>query len=105
MGAMPSSVCFGLARVGAGAVGACAAVLVVLAALGPVLGCTKGSVTATGAGPLGPSSAPNEDTLPLPARAAAVASADALAVQGSHAGALDAARALERAALIRTRLF
>jgi N-acetylmuramoyl-L-alanine amidase len=41
----------------------------------------------------------------LPNRAVAVASADALAVQASHAGGGDGARALERAALLRTRLY
>jgi len=83
----------------------CAAMSPVLAGLGLVLGCAKGSATASGSARRGLSSAPDQDTLPLPSRAVAVASADALAVQGSRAGASDGARALEQAAIIRARLF
>jgi N-acetylmuramoyl-L-alanine amidase len=82
-----------------------AAILAVLAALGPVLGCARGSASSSGNVPAGRSSVGSDDTLPLPGRALAVASADALAVQGSHGGASDRLRALEGAALIRTRLF
>jgi N-acetylmuramoyl-L-alanine amidase len=77
----------------------------ILLTLGLALGCGKGSPT-TGVG-VAPSaaSAPAEAAAALPPRALAVASADALAVQGSRGGASGAAAAFERAAIIRTRLF
>ena len=68
------------------------------------LGCGRG-------GPVGPaaqaaSSASREaGNEPLASRALAVASADALAVQASHAAGTEGARALELAAALRTRLF
>jgi len=70
-----------------------------------VLGCGRGSAGgpapgAGGSGSLGPGS--NE---PLASRPVAVASADALAVQASRLTGTDAAHALERAAVLRTRLF
>ena len=63
-------------------------------------GCGRGGST-----PAPASSTSVEVADELPNRAVAVASADALAVQASHAGAGDGARALERAALQRTRLY
>jgi N-acetylmuramoyl-L-alanine amidase len=77
----------------------------VLLALGLVLGCSKGSATAPGGSGPRSAGAPSEVSTPLPSRALAVASADALAVQGSRPGSPDAALALERAAVIRTRLY
>src|SRR4051812_20497543 len=64
-------------------------------------GCGRGG---SGTAPVSSTSVEVADE-PLPSRATAVASADALAVQASRAGGGDGARALERAARLRTRLY
>ena len=51
------------------------------------------------------SASPKATSEPLASRALAVASADALAVQASHAAGSEGGRLLERAAALRTRLF
>ena len=69
------------------------------------LGCGRGSPggPAPGAGGSGALGSGSDE--PLASRPLAVASADALAVEASRSTGSDAARALERAAVLRTRLF
>jgi N-acetylmuramoyl-L-alanine amidase len=81
-----------------------AALPVALLALRLILGCGQGSRGAVGPG-MASSSASAFAKEPLGTRALAVASADALAVQGSRGAASERVHALEHAALIRTRLF
>jgi N-acetylmuramoyl-L-alanine amidase len=72
------------------------------------LGCGRGTAGLPAPGAAGSPAVvtvPSEASGPLGARPVAVASADALAVQGSRGKGAEAARYLELAAIIRTRLF
>ena len=69
------------------------------------LACGRGAPAGSTPGAASSGAAVIEATEPLPSRPLAVASADALAVEASRLGGSEGARALERAAVLRTRLF
>lgn len=70
-----------------------------------VLACGRGAPGGSTPAAASSGAAVIEATEPLASRPVAVASADALAVEASRLGGSDGARALERAAVLRTRLF
>ncbi|HEX2875881.1 MAG TPA: N-acetylmuramoyl-L-alanine amidase [Polyangiaceae bacterium] len=70
-----------------------------------VLGCGRGAPGGSTPPAASSGAAVIEATEPLASRPVAVASADALAVEASRLGGSEGARALERAAVLRTRLF